>query len=85
MGKEIISQCISIYIRLYTVLLQKINTVQIEVKSKVSKNSPTFTGTVTGITKAMVGLGNVENTKDANKPISIAVSNALNTKASLNS
>ena len=35
-------------------------------------NSPTFTGTVSGITAAMVGLGNVNNTSDANKPISNA-------------
>lgn len=34
-------------------------------------------------TKAQVGLGNVENTSDANKPISIATQNALNAKASL--
>jgi hypothetical protein len=32
--------------------------------------SPTFTGTVSGITKAMVGLSNVDNTSDANKPVS---------------
>lgn len=38
--------------------------------------SPTFTGTVSGITKAMVGLGNVDNTSDANKPVSTAVKNA---------
>lgn len=31
------------------------------------------TGTATGITKAMVGLGNVDNTSDANKPASTAV------------
>lgn len=29
--------------------------------------SPTFTGTVSGITNAMVGLGNVDNTSDATK------------------
>lgn len=34
--------------------------------------SPTFTGTVSGITKAMVGLGNVDNTSDASKPVSTA-------------
>jgi hypothetical protein len=34
--------------------------------------SPTFTGTVSGITKAAVGLGNVDNTADASKPISTA-------------
>lgn len=43
--------------------------------------SPTFTGTVSGITKAMVGLGNVDNTSDANKPVSTATQTALNLKA----
>ena len=43
--------------------------------------SPTFTGTVSGITKAMVGLGNVDNTSDANKPISTATQTALDGKA----
>ena len=45
-------------------------------------NSPTFTGTVAGVTKSMVGLGNVDNTSDANKPISSATQAALDTKAS---
>ena len=35
--------------------------------------SPTFTGTVKGVTKSHVGLANVDNTSDANKPISTAV------------
>ncbi len=30
--------------------------------------SPTFTGTVSGVDKTMVGLPNVDNTSDANKP-----------------
>lgn len=34
---------------------------------KAPINSPTFTGTVAGITKAMVGLGNVDNTSDLTK------------------
>lgn len=34
--------------------------------------SPAFTGTPTGISKAHVGLGNVDNTSDANKPVSTA-------------
>ena len=34
--------------------------------------SPTFTGTVGGITAAMVGLGNVDNVADASKPVSTA-------------
>jgi len=39
--------------------------------------NPTFTGTVAGITKAMVGLGNVDNTSDANKPVSTATAAAI--------
>ena len=42
--------------------------------------NPTFTGTVSGITKNMVGLGSVDNTSDANKPISTATQTALNGK-----
>lgn len=45
--------------------------------------SPTFTGTVGGVTAAMVGLGNVTNTSDANKPVSTAQLTALNLKANL--
>ena len=33
----------------------------------------TVTGTTTGVTKAMVGLGNADNTSDVNKPVSTAV------------
>lgn len=40
----------------------------------------TFSGTVSGLTKATVGLNNVDNTSDANKPISTATQTALNTK-----
>jgi uncharacterized protein (TIGR02145 family) len=43
--------------------------------------SPTFTGTVGGITKAMVvGLENVENTSDLSKQVSSATQAALDTK-----
>ena len=45
--------------------------------------SPTFTGTVGGITKAMVGLGLVDNTADADKPVSSAAVTALAAKAPL--
>jgi len=48
------------------------------------KDSPTFTGTVAGITKAMVGLQNVDNTSDASKPVSTATQTALDLKANLN-
>ena len=43
--------------------------------------SPTFTGTVGGITKAMVGLSNVDNTSDAQKVASGAIANALDLRA----
>jgi alpha-tubulin suppressor-like RCC1 family protein len=45
--------------------------------------SPSFNGTVSGITASMVGLGNVSNTSDANKPVSTAQQTALNLKANL--
>jgi len=45
--------------------------------------SPTFTGTVSGITKSMVGLSNVDNTTDANKPISTDTQTALDLKSPL--
>ena len=45
--------------------------------------SPTFTGTVAGIDKTMVGLANVDNTTDALKPVSTATQTALDLKANL--
>jgi len=45
--------------------------------------NPTFTGTVGGISKSMVGLGNVDNTTDANKPVSTATQTALELKLNL--
>jgi hypothetical protein len=50
---------------------------------KADINSPSFTGTVSGITKAMIGLGNVDNTSDLNKPISTATQTALDLKEAL--
>ncbi len=47
---------------------------------KANIESPTFTGTVKGITKSMVGLGNVDNTSDVDKPLSTATAAALETK-----
>ena len=49
----------------------------------VEFDSPIFTGTPTGLTKIHVGLGNVDNTSDADKPISTATQTALNFKAPL--
>jgi hypothetical protein len=53
------------------------------VNTKAPKADPTFTGTVSGVTKAHVGLGNVDNTTDAGKPISTATQTALDLKANL--
>lgn len=39
---------------------------------KANLANPTFTGTVAGITKTMVGLSNADNTSDVNKPVSTA-------------
>lgn len=57
--------------------------IQTQIDAKAPTANPTFTGTVSGITKAMVGLGNVNNTSDANKPISTATQTALDLKANL--
>lgn len=51
-----------------------------DLAAKAPLASPTFTGTVGGITATMVGLGNVTNTSDANKPVSTAQQTALNLK-----
>jgi len=51
--------------------------------NKAPVNDPTFTGTVSGVTKSHVGLANVDNTSDANKPVSTATQTALDAKASL--
>jgi len=45
--------------------------------------SPTFTGTVSGIDKTMIGLTDVENTSDVDKPVSTATQTALDLKAPL--
>ncbi len=56
------------------------STVTTALGTKAPIESPTFTGTVGGITKSMVGLGNVDNTTDANKPVSTATQTALDLK-----
>ncbi len=55
--------------------------IQTQIDSKAPTADPTFTGTVSGVTKAHVGLGNVDNTSDANKPVSTATQTALDAKA----
>jgi hypothetical protein len=57
------------------------STVTNSLAAKAPLASPTFTGTVGGITKSMVGLGSVDNTADAAKPISTATQTALDGKA----
>jgi len=64
-----------------TALNLKADTSALALKAPIA--SPTFTGTVGGITKSMVGLGNVDNTSDANKPVSTAQQTALDLKANL--
>jgi hypothetical protein len=73
-----------------TVLASEINqlsgvtsAIQSQIDSKAPIANPTFTGIVSGITKAMVGLGDVDNTSDASKPISTATQSALDLKADL--
>jgi hypothetical protein len=51
--------------------------------TKADIESPTFTGTVSGITSSMVGLGNVDNTSDLDKPISTDTQAALDAKLNL--
>ena len=51
--------------------------------AKASLESPAFTGTVSGVSKAMVGLSSVDNTADSAKPVSTAQQAALNLKADL--
>ena len=59
--------------------------IQTQIDTKAPTSNPTFTGTVSGISKSMVGLGNVDNTSDANKPVSTAQQNAIDLKANINS
>ena len=57
--------------------------IQTQINAKAPTASPTFTGTVSGITSTHVGLGNVDNTSDTNKPVSTAGQTALDLKANL--
>jgi len=57
--------------------------IQTQLNDKAPIASPTFTGTVSGVTATHVGLGNVDNTSDANKPVSNATQTALDFKAPL--
>lgn len=64
-----------------TLALSDVANLVTSLAAKAPTASPTFTGTVTGVTKTHVGLGNVDNTSDAGKPISTAAAAALSGKA----
>jgi hypothetical protein len=67
-----------------TITVQEIPTdIQDTLDLKAPLASPVFTGTVTGITKAMVGLTSVDDTSDAGKPVSSAGQTALDLKADI--
>jgi trimeric autotransporter adhesin len=60
--------------------------IQTQLGTKAPSESPTlanttFTGSVTGLTKSNVGLANVDNTSDVDKPVSTATQTALDLKA----
>lgn len=64
---------------LVTVVGEKADTAaqQTALNLKAPIANPTFTGTVAGVTATMVGLGNVNNTSDLNKPVSTATATAI--------
>ena len=64
-------------------VLDNIQNVLDTLNLKAPINNPTFTGTVGGIDKTMVGLENVDNTSDADKPVSTATTTELALKAPL--
>ena len=63
--------------------ISDVSGLQASLDTKAPLASPTFTGTVSGVAKSMVGLDNVDNAADANKPTSSAKQDALNLKAPL--
>jgi hypothetical protein len=64
-------------------IINTLNEITLDLDAKAPLSNPIFTGTVSGITQSMVGLENVDNTSDLNKPISTATQSALNAKAPL--
>ncbi len=52
--------------------IEKVAGLSAALAAKAPTNNPIFTGTVSGITASMVGLGNANNTSDVNKPVSTA-------------
>jgi hypothetical protein len=66
-----------------TQAISTVSGLQTALDAKAPTADPTFTGTVSGITKSMVGLGNVDNTSDLSKPISTVTQTALDGKAAV--
>lgn len=66
-----------------TQAISTVTNLQTSLDAKAPLASPTFTGTVAGVTASMVGLGNVTNTSDASKPVSTAQQAALDLKANI--
>lgn len=60
--------------------IAEVANLQTSLDAKAPLASPAFTGTPTGITKTHVGLSNVDNVSDVNKPVSTAQQTALNLK-----
>jgi hypothetical protein len=60
----------------------KVTSLVSDMALKAPLANPTFTGTVSGITKTMVGLSNVDNTADTAKPVSTATATSIATKLS---
>lgn len=67
----------------HTHIIANITSLQSTLDLKAPLDNPTFTGTVGGITKSMVGLANADNTADTAKPVSTLQQTALNGKLSL--
>ena len=63
-------------------LQASLDALQTNINTKAPLDSPTFTGTVNGIDKAMVGLPEADNTSDLDKVISNDVQAALDTMQS---
>ena len=66
-----------------TYVIAQSGTYSIDTNAFAPRLNPKFLGTVTGINSTMVGLGNVQNTTDANKPISALTATALLGKQNL--
>ena len=64
---------------LTTIIEDSIGGINNALNRKAPIESPTFIGNVSGISKAMVGLDQVDNTSDMNKPVSAATLAAINT------